>query len=252
MIKTTLQLGSTLLALVCAASVHAAPQVFFGENQNPGQKATGAPADARTSFLAYLTGSVGTETFELQATGGIAPLGLTFPGSAGNITATLTGGGKVFESSDIVLDSGRFNTTGAGAALKAGKWWEASGSFAIEFSLAVSAFGFYGTDIGDFAGQVTVTLLGTDDVPTTLNTGNTVRGADASLMFWGFVDTAKSYKKITFGNTNQTGTDVFGFDDMVIGDREQILPPGQVPEPGVLALVAIGLLGAGAIRRRNV
>lgn len=236
-----------IAAALFAASAQAAPVVFFGENQAPAQIATGTPATARASFLGNLTG-VGVETFEGQTTGAAAPLALTFPGSAGNITATLSGTGVVFQTPSA---AGRFNTTGASAAPVAGKWWQVEGTFEIAFSSAISAFGFYGTDIGDFNGQVTIALTDTDNITTVLNSGNTINAANGSLMFWGIVDTVKSYTKVTFGNTSQNGSDFFGFDDMVIGDRQQIRPPNGVPEPGILALLALGLVGAGTMGRRR-
>ena len=67
-----------------------------------------------------------------------------------------------------------------------------------------------------------------------------------SLLFWGFIDTTTAYTKIAFGNTN-AGTDFFGFDDMTIGDRQQI----RVPEPASLALVGLSLLALTATRRRR-
>jgi hypothetical protein len=239
-ILTHLALASALL--FGAGVAQAAPTIFFGENTTaPGFSIAGAPAAARASFLSNLSGGVGSEGFESFTVGSNAPLNIAFPGSTGNITATITGQGEI---RDTINDPvGRFNTTPGGS-----KWWDVSGTFQIDFDAPIAAFGFYGTDIGDFNGQVTVALLGSDGVTTTnLVINNSINTINAAGLFWGFIDTANTYTRITFGNT-AAGTDFFGFDDFVIGDAQQIVP---VSAPATLALVGLGLLAAGAASRRR-
>ena len=225
-------------AALCSGAAQAVPNIFFGENTNPGGVVSGAPATARTSFLSSLIG-VGSEGFETQTVSAGAPIGLTFAGSSGSITATLNGAGQITGAATACC--GRFNTTPGGS-----QWWTASGVFNIAFSSAVSAFGFYGTDIGDFDGKITVSLEDTLGNVTDYVVDNTLNGPDASLLFWGFTDTSTAYNRITFDNTN-SGVDFFGFDDMVIGDRGQI----SVPEPVSLALFGLALAGLGLTRRRQ-
>ncbi len=75
--------------------------VFFGEDlgQGEGIRLPAHPNSdaARALFLASLSG-VGTEEFEGFANGPGSPLGLSFPGSVGAITATLSGGGSIINS----------------------------------------------------------------------------------------------------------------------------------------------------------
>lgn len=247
------RLSIVTVSLAAASTlIHAAPTVFFGENQvpDPAYTVSGAPLAARTSFLSHLVG-VGTETFENRDVNSTEPLAILFPGSGGNITATITGDGVVAATSDPQADdSGRYNTTGAtGATPSSGRWWDTSSTFTIDFSSAISAFGFYGTDMGDFNGQVTVALWDGIEghAPTELIIDSTINSSNGSLLFWGFYDTAKAYTRISFGNTNAY-TDYFGFDDMVVGDLGQIK---RVPEPATLMLTSLGLLGLAATRRKQ-
>lgn len=236
MIMSTAVAAVTALMAVAA---HAAPVVYFGENQSPANTVSGNPATARANFLSSLTG-VSNEGFETFTDGINAPLILSFAGSSGSLGATLSGSGTVVVNASG--GAGRFNTTPGGDT-----WFDVSGSFAIDFATAISAFGFYGTDIGDFNGQVTIDLTDSNDVVTQLTVANTANGNNGSLLFWGFTDTGNSYKRVAFGNT-AAGTDFFGFDDMVIGDQRQIVNP--TPEPGSLALVGLSLAGLAATRRR--
>lgn len=230
-------IASALLA-GAAFSSQAAPIIFFGENQTDAFNIGIDPAAAQSSFLSGLTG-VGTEDFEGFAVNTGSPLDIMFAGSVGNITATMTGSGSVIESGG----AGRFNTSAGGS-----KWWEISGLFSINFDTAISAFGFYGTDIGDFDGQITVELIDINNVVTNLVINNSINGINGANLFWGFIDVNNAYTSISFGNT-AAGTDFFGFDDFIIGDREQVTIP-QVPEPGMLAL--FGLAVGGLLCRRKL
>jgi hypothetical protein len=233
--------GCCLLAL-CATG-NAATYTYFGEDLGLGEsvRLTSHPnADnARNLFLAGLTG-VGTEDFESFADGTKAPLALTFPGAG---TATLQGSGEIERITSGTNGYGRYPISGD-------QYWETGYSFSIAFANAQAAFGFYGVDIGDFNGQVTLALAGGGT--TTLTIPNTVGGSGGAVLYYGVIVTeaSETFTSVTFGNT-ASGVDYFGFDDMTIGTLEQVEDP-IIPEPMTMlsALLGLGALG-GYIRKRR-
>jgi hypothetical protein len=249
--------AASSLTGVITNSANAAVTTFFGEDANVGEanRLLVHPLSdaARANFLSSLVG-VGTETFESFADGTVLPLVLNFPGSVGGITATLSGSGFV----DVLPGVG---TNGAGRYPISGTHYldgvnASTGGTAltINFSSQIAAFGFYGTDIGDFNGTIELRLSGA--VVSTVNVGNSTGNAGAGVLFFGVIDNVNTFDQVIFRNTG-SGSDVFGFDDMTIGDLQQVIPPGPgtaVPEPGsaLTGLLAAGLcLGRFTARRRQ-
>ena len=195
------------------SSAVAEPTIFFGEDSGLGEgdRLTSTPnADAaRADFLAQLT-NPGTENFESFADGAVAPLAVDF-GAAG--TATLQGTGEIEEVPDGTNGYGRYPISGD-------KYWETSDVIYIEFTEPQAAFGFYGVDVGDFSGQLTITYE--DGSTQKVTIPHTMNSPGGTVIYFGFIDLDNPFTTATFGNT-APGTDYFGFDDFTIGTKEQVV-----------------------------
>ncbi len=228
----TLITGAALIA--ASATTNAA--VYFGEDLGWYTSNTSTNADAAFAGFQAALINVGVEDFESFSNGASAPLLVDF-GVAG--TATLTGGDQV--------TNGNYPGGPSRRAHSGVNYWETNtSSFTINFSQSIAAFGFYGIDIGDFNGQVTLNTSGgsasTYNIPH--SQGSVANG---SLLYWGVIDTANTFTSITFSNTG-SGADFFGFDDFTIGSVQQVRP---VPAPAAVALFGLGLAGLGMSRRRK-
>lgn len=255
----------TPVAVLAAAMMGMAGAAQAGYLQFSGTDANGDPETPLTSvpnsataeglFKAELAANVATEDFEGQSVGATAPLVLNFTNvSTGVVTsATLAGGsGRVAENDE----DGRYSIPSGSTS----KFWAVdaarSGDFTISFSQAISAFGFYATDVGDYGGTLSVELLlasGAWTSPFTITHAG--QDADGAALFFGLVaeDSDDDFTQIRFRSTAPQ-TDVFGFDNFTIATRNQLNddtpPPSPTPIPGTLLLAGLGLAGLGAMRRR--
>lgn len=205
-----------------SASIPTAPQVFFAAESIPVNQVVGAPVVARDAFLSYLETSVGSVSFESFAANTLPSFPLPpLPGASGQIVGTVYGDASTY----VGPGAGRFNTTPGGNS-----YLRISGDADIEFSTPIAAFGFYGTDFGDFNGVITATFrnavtaaLTPFSIPVTPGTVN------GNLIFWGMIDTGATYDKVTFTTVSTGATDIFGLDDVVFADAAQVLSMSTNP-----------------------
>lgn len=214
----------------------AAVVTFFGEDVNlSGDPTVATPLNASAAsgrFFANLSNS-GTETFEGFNTGTFVPLTATFSGMN---SAVISGTGTVVSGND---GGGRFPISGTQYLLTS-----VEGGVNLRFSSPVSAFGFYATDIGDFGGQLMLTLTDTSGNLTTLTAPNTMGtngSTSGSVLYYAFYDRANSYTNISISTSV---TDTYAFDNLTVGT---LLQPA--PEPGDFALMGFGAIALYTIGR---
>ena len=250
--KALLLMGLSLVAATQASPPAHAYSVFTAVDPNGDRLVNlGCPSGcpiataAETAFLAELLG-VGTETFESFAASSTTPLLLAFPG-AGN--ATLSQGSGIIESvaAGTTDGNGRYGVSPTKFLEVDANATSNGNNLRIDFQNPVAAFGFYGIDIGDFAGTLKIVTdnaaIGTLDVPTA-----PFALADGSVLFWGIITSPADgpISQIVFRTTAGEG-DVFGFDNMTIGSREQVDP---TPHPAPAPLAIAGLpIAFGSLRK---
>jgi hypothetical protein len=248
MIRT---LVGTLAALLLGAGLaHAAPITFFSEDAGNGDRiATPNSNTARGQFQAAVPGNT-TQNLDGLAASAVAPLAFSF----GSIGASLTGGagGLIVSLPDPTTDGQ------GGFPISNNNIWQVEGSpFQIKLNKKVTAFGFYGIDIGDAGGQVAINLDGV--AAPAINHSLTLdlsKATNGSVFFWGIInDVPFDTIDVLYSNVvPQNGViDRFNFDDFMVGPEAQAaLAP--TPEPGTLLLLGSSLAGVGSAlwRRRKM
>lgn len=236
---------SSLGLAVVARPAEAVTQTFtgldintFGSDNAPRIPFPNSQA-ASNSFQSFLSGT-GTETFEGFTTGPTATsININFPGAG---TATLTGNNK-----EIVSTPGTTTDGNGRFPISNTKFLQVpangSNSFNVAFGSPVAAFGFYGVDIGDFGGSLTLIFTRVNNttfnvnVPTASGSGGSTSG---SVNFFGIIETSLTpglqLQNVQFSITGGPGTvDNFAFDNLTIGSRLQVVPaPFSILGPGLL------------------
>ncbi|NWG73586.1 MAG: PEP-CTERM sorting domain-containing protein [Rubrivivax sp.] len=237
--------------------------VYFGEDLGAGNAASMPNSTAaRDSFLSNLS-SFGVEGLESVVTNdsGVGSTSTLNFGATG-VTGTL--------SFETTVRSVPFN---ARFAAEGTKYLDTSFNRRITFSAPVQAFGLFVIDANEVDNNPTTATSGgsvltaeqidarpfdsidgifrilTERSPGVfelLFDGGTFPAQDSSAMFVGLIDAADPFRNIILINgTSGLDTayqDGFGYDGLIVG---------TVPEPGTLALLALGLAGFGAAARKR-
>lgn len=240
----TAKFSKLIVCLVLAAASYAGgpaaavPLIFFGEDVAGGSLPVPNASAAQASFLSRLTG-VRVENFEGVAVGTQFPFNITFGADTATLSGTNTAVNTGVQNAGIL---GRFAISGSNY-LDVGSTDAAS--FKLTFTAPQAAFGFFATDIGDFSGQLGISLNG----GAVIAVNHTLNAPDGNGLFWGIIDVSSPFTTVEFKNiAGGTLADAFGFDDFTIGRAEQVV---SVPLPGTLALLSLGLAGLGWSRRRK-
>lgn len=238
-----------MVSIISFQETAKAYQIFFGEDLGLGET-TRLPVDqrpesdaAQADFLSKLT-NIGIEDFETIPAGSITPLNLTFPGSTGNIIATLEDSGSVQNIPTGTNGVGRYPSSGDQL------FNDVSSELDIFFDQDIAAFGFTGIDIGDFGGQIIADIKNDGVLIESILIDTTINAPGGGITFFGIIsEEGELFDEIDFIDT-APGVDFFGYDEMIVGDSQQVINP--VPEPGtVLGLLLVGGLGLGLKRKKQ-
>lgn len=218
------------------------------ETPFPAETVEGNPKTKNTAFLAAITVTA-TETFESFVTNVSAPLTVLGTGTLALVGAPIVGAVHRTRTTAASGHVGRYNTTGVGSGVAvAGVWWETAQSFTVTFPASHSAFGFYMTDLGDFASGLVIVpqIAGVDQTGVVVPGG----GSSGGLDFFGITNDAATYSgfKVTITQAPPADDpDVFdniGFDDIIMGD---VIPPVTGPIDAVLFKSPLAIAATGEV-----
>lgn len=245
--KFTSFFSSTVLAALCVAGPSfATPTLFSG--YDPAANSVGAPrpnaAAAHGLFLSAVT-EFSSQDFEGESTGALSSVDLTFDGTLGVITGTLTGPNQVIRNTPT---AGTFPTSGT-------KFLLSNGFPTFTFDAAIGAIGMY---ISDVEGQQTIVFErtleagGTDQVVFDTTAAQNRSPNESGLFFLGFIDVDNPFTAVEIQGPASDGV---GIDDILLADVGQVdedeldrVNGVAVPNPAMAGLLALG--GLHLLRRR--
>jgi hypothetical protein len=201
-----------------------------------------APRAAEAAFLASINYGL-TETFEgfavntqgLSLSSAVGDFTMTTAGSGGLCAPTCADGVKILDAANSPF-SGRFNTTVGGS-----KWLDSFDARVFDLTPipGINAIGFYITDPNDSGGRFSFSVAG-GAINVSFADIFGAALANGRVYYLSFTSADDITGLTIFANSSNDG---FGIDNVTVG---------RVPEPGTLALLGLGLLGAGFARRRRI
>lgn len=246
------------LAMVYAgacSSAFAGTVTFYGFDQASGIGGPTPNTDtAHAAFIAALNPATkGVETFENLKVGSFngGALSVSFPTTSitGTITSNVTDYAEVAKMNDPV--SGIYTNYGTNflkVATQGGMTF-----FDLKLSQAVTAIGFFASDVSDFgrSGFLSEQIVLDGGTPINIVNVSPANIQSGSASYFGLI-TSTPFSDIKIINPNPTnnsflGADGLGIDNIVVGQAQ------AVPEPSSFALLGLGAIGLvfGAYQRRQ-